>query len=67
MPKSLLSQRSFGDICECGVFVSECDPFLRLIILRSPGAGEDEAKGRRRKRRQAEGMCDPKDSSCRHV
>ena len=51
----------FGDIC--GVFVSECGPFLRLIILRSPGAGEDEANGRRRKRRQAEGMCDPQASS----
>ena len=31
---------------------------MKPIILSSPGSGEDKAKGRRRKRRQAEGMYD---------
>ena len=40
------------------VFLFWIDPFVRSITLSSPGAGEDQANGRRRKRRQAKGMYD---------
>ena len=45
------------------MFLLWCDPYVRPVIWSSPGAGEDQqGNGRRKKkRRQTEGMYEPRE------